>query len=102
MPIEPTLISIFILLVPAILFSLGKGADFISGYSLTNDSQKASINEKKLTRDMAIFLYVLIGLICIWHVAYRYGFDGFGLAIIGIIISLVFAINVILIVISKK
>ncbi|WP_419744148.1 DUF3784 domain-containing protein (plasmid) [Macrococcoides bohemicum] len=102
MPIEPTLITISILLAPAILFSFGKGAKLISGYSLMNEAQRETINEKKLTRDMAMFLYALIGLIFIWHVAYRYGFDGFGLTLIGIIIGLVFVINAILIFINKK
>ncbi|UJS27860.1 DUF3784 domain-containing protein [Macrococcoides canis] len=102
MPIEPTLITVFILLIPAILFSFGKGAKLISGYSLMNESQKSTVNEKKLTRDMAIFLYMLIALIFIWHVAYKYGFDGVGLTLIGIIIVLVFIINSVLIFVNRK
>ncbi|WP_414043417.1 DUF3784 domain-containing protein [Macrococcus sp. EM39E] len=102
MPLVPTLISIAILLIPAVFFTLGKGADFISGYSLMNDKQKRQFDEKKLTRDTAILIYFLIALIVVWHIVYRNGFTFFSTTLVVVFILTILIANIVLLLKNKK
>lgn len=97
MPIIPTLIIAFILLIPAIIFSLGKGADLISGYSLMSNDKKQQYNRKKLTKDMAIFLYSIIALIFIWHSFFKFGLHLNTIYITMLFIMFVIIMNIILV-----
>lgn len=84
------------------MFSLGKGAKYISGYSLMSKEKKDLYDEKKLTKYMSYLLYFVIALVLVSYVAYHQGININIFAIIFFIIILVCVMNVIIIKISKK
>ena len=51
--------AVFIVL--GIVFLSGKGADLIAGYNTASPEEKAGIDEKKLLKAMAVFMFVLAG-----------------------------------------
>ena len=51
--------AVFIVL--GILFLSGKGAGLIAGYNTASPKEKAGIDEKKLLKAMAVFMFVLAG-----------------------------------------
>lgn len=51
--------AVFIVL--GIIFLSGKGADLIAGYNTASPEEKAGIDEKKLLKAMAVFMFVLAG-----------------------------------------
>ena len=51
--------AVFIVL--GIVFLSGKGADLIAGYNTASPEEKAAIDEKRLLKSMAVFMFVLAG-----------------------------------------
>ena len=51
--------AVFVVL--GIVFFLGKGAGLVAGYNTASEEEKSRIDEKKLLRAMAVFMFVLAG-----------------------------------------
>ncbi|TDM06992.1 DUF3784 domain-containing protein [Macrococcus lamae] len=68
------LIIILLFLVPlAIMFSMGKGAMLISGYSTMSKEKQSQYDEKKLCQGMSRFLYVVIALMIALYLVDNFG-----------------------------
>ena len=53
------IVALFVAL--GIIFASGKGANLIAGYNTASSKEKEKIDEKKLLKTMAVFMFVLAG-----------------------------------------